>query len=147
MRRSLGGARALIGVGLLLALAWLLAGGAPLALASPAVVADSTPAAGTPEIGTPATTPTILPAPTVVTLPADSVAPLGPPVGPFVQSATLTCGAALVALVITIVSLMMLLRGGYGPFLRALVRGSRGGEDAGADGGRRRRGGRRAGRG
>ena len=146
MRRSLCGVRALIRVGLLLALAWLLSGGAPLAQASPVVAADSTPVAGTPEIGTPATTPTILPAPTAVTLPADSVTPMGPPVGPFVQSATLTCGAALVALVIAVVSLMMLLRGGYGPFLRALVRGSSGGDGAGGNGGRRR-GGRRAGRG
>ncbi|HEX8730898.1 MAG TPA: hypothetical protein VF725_02455 [Ktedonobacterales bacterium] len=147
MRRSLRGARARLAVALLLALAWLLAGGA-VALAAPALASDPTPVAGTPEIGTPATTPTILPAPTDVTLPADNVAPAGPPIGPFVQSATLTCGAALVALVVTVVSMMLLLRRGYGPFLRALVRGSSGDDEAGsgrAAGGRR--GGRRVGRG
>jgi hypothetical protein len=119
MRRRYCGARLLVGVGLLLALAWLLAPGARVALAAPALTA-----AVTPVIGTPATTPTILPAPTTVALPADSIAPAGPPVAAFAESATLTCGAALVALVITVVSLLLLLRSGYGPFLRVLLRGS-----------------------
>ena len=143
MRRRLRGVLVLVGVGLLLVLAWLLAPGHHVALAAPAPALAAT---ATPAIGTPATTPTILPAPTVVALPADSIAPTGPPVAAFAQSATLTCGFALVALVITVVSLMLLLRSGYGPFLRVLLRGS-GGDgsmDASDD---TRRGRRRAGRG
>lgn len=141
MRRRLGGARVLVGVGMLLALAWLLAPGARVALAAPTLAASATPA-----VGTPATTPTILPAPTAVTLPADSIAPAGPPFAAFVQSATLTCGFALVALVITVVSLMMLLRSGYGPFLRLLLRGS-GDDDTPDMSAETRRGRRRADRG
>lgn len=141
MRRRLGGARVLVGVGMLLALAWLLASGARVAVAAPALAATATPA-----IGTPATTPTILPAPTAVALPADSIAPVGPPVAAFAQSATLTCGFALVALVITVVSLMLLLRSGYGPFLRVLLRGS-GGDEPAYTSDDTRRGRRRAGRG
>lgn len=121
MKRGIRGAFVLIGAGLLLIVAWLLVGGAASALAAPAASALADPAVAA--TGTPAATPTILPTPTAVVFPKDTIAPIGPSMVGFVISATLTCGATVIAVIIAAFSLTALLRGGYGPFLRTLVYG------------------------
>ncbi len=119
MKRGIGGVRGLsmlLGAGLLLAVAWLLAGGAVAALAAPAAATAATTA-------TPGVTPTIFPTPTAIVFPKDTIAPAGPSMVGFVISATLTCFATVIAVIVAAVSLTLLLRGGYGPFLRTLVYG------------------------
>lgn len=118
MKPGIRRASVLVGAGLLLMLAWLLLGGVGAAVAAPAAPAAAT--------GTPTTAPTVLPTPTSIVVPQDTVAPAGPQMTSFVLAATLTCGATVVALIIAAVSLMLLMRGGYGPFLRTLVYGPQG---------------------
>lgn len=114
MKLGIRDASILAAAGLLLVLAWLLAGGSGAALAAAPAAAAT---------GTPTASPTILPTPTSIVLPKDSISPAGPQMIGFVIAATLTCGATVVAVIVAAFSLMALLRGGYGPFLRTLVYG------------------------
>src|SRR5258708_2330405 len=47
---------------------------------------------------------------------------------------TMSCVVALLGLIVAVVSIRILVRGGYGPFLRALLRGKRAGRKRGAKG-------------
>jgi hypothetical protein len=106
---------------LLIALASLIAllvGGAPV-LAAAAVAADDTP--------TPLGSPTPAAVPTISAGTAGSIAAAAPTVTGATIALGLTCVTAVIGLIIASVTLRALLRGGYGPFLRALVFGSKAG--------------------
>lgn len=110
------------------ALIALLAGAAP-ALAAAGVAADDTP--------TPLGSPTPAAVPTISAGSAGSIAAAAPTVTGATIALGLTCVTAVIGLIIAVVTLRALLRGGYGPFLRAMVFGSkaRGGASAHLDDG------------
>jgi hypothetical protein len=107
---------------LLIALASLIAllvGGAAPVLAAAAAAADDTP--------TPLGSPTPAAVPTISAGTAGSIAPAAPTVTGATIALGLTCVTAVIGLIIAVVTLRALLRGGYGPFLRALIFGSKAG--------------------
>ncbi len=118
----------LCAVVLLLALAPLMmsiaTSGTTTVYAAPVVAADDTPT------GTPADTPTPLPASNVssssTSSSSGSIAPATPSMVGIIIATVLTCIMGVAGLVITYMTLTRLLRGGYGPFLRAMVFGSKG---------------------
>jgi hypothetical protein len=97
----------------------LLVGGAAPVLAAAAAAADDTP--------TPLGSPTPAAVPTISAGTAGSIAPAAPTVTGATIALGLTCVTAVIGLIIAVVTLRALLRGGYGPFLRALVFGSKAG--------------------
>lgn len=121
MKRSIpptvmrAGAALLLALGAIISMSLLLASGAASALAAPAIVADSTPA----------DTPTPFAVPTISAGAAASVTAAAPTTTGITIAAGLTCITTIIGLVIAIITLRSLLRGGYGPFLRALVFGSK----------------------
>ena len=110
------------------ALIALLASAAP-ALAAAGVAADDTP--------TPLGSPTPAAVPTISAGSAGSIAATAPTVTGATIALGLTCVTAIIGLIIAIATLRALLHGGYGPFLRAMVFGSkaRGGPPAHLDDG------------
>lgn len=114
---------------LLLALAPLMVSivttGATTAYAAPMVAADDTPTS------TPADTPTPIPASNITTNSSsgssNQIVAAAPSMTGIIIATTLTCIMGVAGLVITYMTLTRLLRGGYGPFLRAMVFGSKGG--------------------
>lgn len=110
------------------ALAALLAGAAPV-LAAAGVAADDTP--------TPLGSPTPAAVPTISAGSAGSVAAAAPTITGATIALGLTCVTAVIGLIIAVATLRALLHGGYGPFLRAMVFGSkaRGGASAPLDDG------------
>ncbi len=99
----------------LASLSWLLAGHVAAAFAAPVVTAD----------GTPATATTPIAVPTIAAGSATSIAPAAPTLTGVTIATGLTCVTAIVGLLIAIITLRILLRGGYGPFLRALLFGTK----------------------
>lgn len=95
----------------------LLASGAAPALAAAGVAADDTP--------TPLGSPTPAAVPTISAGTAGSIAPAAPTVTGATIALGLTCVTAVIGLIIAAVTLSALLRGGYGPFLRAMLFGSK----------------------
>lgn len=118
----------LCAVVLMLALAPLMlsiaTSGTTTVYAAPMVAADDTPT------GTPADTPTPLPASNITSnstsSPSGPIAPATPSMIGIIIATTLTCITGIAGLVIAYMTLTRLLRGGYGPFLRAMVFGSKG---------------------
>ncbi len=112
----------------LLALAPLMvsigANGATTVYAAPVVAADDTPTS------TPADTPTPIPASNITTNTtsgsSNQIVAATPSMTGIIIATTLTCIMGIAGLVITYMTLTRLLRGGYGPFLRAMVFGSKG---------------------
>lgn len=100
-----------------ISLAALLASGGASALAAAGVAADAT--------GTPAGSPTPAAVPTISAGSAGSIAPAAPALTGATIAVGLTCVTTVIGLIIAVVTLSALLRGGYGPFLRAMVFGSK----------------------
>src|SRR5487761_1914413 len=97
-------------VGWLVTLVWLAFRGAGPALAAPALPAD---------------TPTPFTVPTISAGSSGVVTPAAPPTAGVTLAYTLTCVTTIIGLIITVVTLAIMLRGGYGPFLRALFFGGK----------------------
>ena len=119
MTAVLAGAALLLALFAFVALAWSLAGGAGLALAAPSIAADGTPS------GTPVDTPTPFTASSITAGSSNAIAPAAPSTGGIAIAVTLTCATTIIGLIIAVVTLTILLRGGYGPFLRAMIFGSK----------------------
>lgn len=102
----------------------IVATGATTVYAAPMVAADDTPTS------TPADTPTPIPASNITTNSpsgsSDQIVAATPSMTGIIIATTLTCIMGIAGLVITYMTLTRLLRGGYGPFLRAMVFGSKG---------------------
>src|SRR5487761_2283657 len=97
-------------VGWLVTLVWLAFRGAGPALAAPALPAD---------------TPTPFTVPTISAGSSGVVTPAAPPTAGVTLAYTLTCVTTIIGLIITVVTLAIMLRGGYGPVLRALFFGGK----------------------
>lgn len=100
-----------------LSFATLLTGSVAPALAAAGVAADAT--------GTPAGSPTPAAVPTISAGSAGSITPAAPTLTGATIALGLTCVTAVIGLIIAVATLSALLRGGYGPFLRAMVFGSK----------------------
>lgn len=95
----------------------LLTHGVAPALAATGVAADTT--------STPAGSPTPAAVATISAGSAGSIAPAAPTLTSATIAVGLTCVTAVIGLIIAVVTLSALLRGGYGPFLRAMMFGSK----------------------
>src|SRR5487761_2764823 len=73
----------------------------------------------------PADTPTPFTVPTISAGSSGVVTPAAPPTAGVTLAYTLTCVTTIIGLIITVVTLAIMLRGGYGPFLRALFFGGK----------------------
>jgi hypothetical protein len=126
MKRSIRLAVVLCAIVLLLALiplTWSLIHSALPVDAAAAVAADDTPTAAA--TITPVGTPTPLAVPTISAGSTAITAPAAPTLTGVTVATALTCVTTIIGLVIAIVTLNILLRGGYGPFLRALIFGGK----------------------
>ena len=119
MTATLSGAALLLALISFVALTWFVVGGSGLALAAPAIAADGTPS------GTPVDTPTPFTASSISAGASSAIAPAAPSTGSITIAATLTCVTTIIGLIIAVVTLTILLRGGYGPFLRAMLFGAK----------------------
>lgn len=137
MKRSVRLTAAMWGAALLLiviALASLIGalvnGSTPSVTAAALVPADAT--------TTPIGSPTPAAVPTISAGSAGSISPAAPPLAGATIATALTCVTTVIGLILAVVTLTILLRGGYGPFLRALIFGGKKGKqdaDGSADGG------------
>ncbi|HEY7849380.1 MAG TPA: hypothetical protein VIC27_04905 [Ktedonobacterales bacterium] len=130
MKRSVRLTATLWGAALLLiftfvALAVALATGVAPVFAAAAIAAGAT-ATSTPI--TPVGTPTPAAVPTISAGTAGSIAPAAPTLTGATIATSLTCVTTIIGLLIAVITLGILLRGGYGPFLRALVFGGKKGK-------------------
>ena len=122
---TLWGAALLLSLVALASLVGILVGGvAPVFAASyvAAVAADATTTI------TPVDTPTLAAVPTISAGSTGSIAPAAPALTGATIATALTCVTTLIGLVIAIITLSILLRGGYGPFLRAMIFGAKRGK-------------------
>lgn len=131
----------------LLAVSWpLWSGHGAVALAATMSAADGTPQPSPSATLAPVATPAPIPAPTIGPGSAGQIAPLTPSTGMVGLMVAFGCIGGVVGLVIAVIILVVLMRRGYGPFLRSLLLGKRAGanrkanRNAGSGDGRDERG-------
>ncbi len=124
---TLWGAALLLSLVALASLVGILVGGIAPAFAASAVAAVAADATAT---ITPTGSPTPAAVPTISAGSAGSIAPAAPALTGATIATALTCVTTLIGLVIAVITLSILLRGGYGPFLRAMIFGGKRGKGA-----------------
>ncbi|HZC05965.1 MAG TPA: hypothetical protein VE338_10015 [Ktedonobacterales bacterium] len=97
----------------------LVSGSATIAAASAMAPADATASV------IPSGSPTPVAVPTISAGTSGLIAPAAPALAGATIATTLTCVTTIIGLLIAVVTLTNLLRGGYGPFLRALIFGGK----------------------
>jgi hypothetical protein len=127
---TLWGAALLLSLLALASLVGMLVGGVAPVFAASAVAAVAADATAT---ITPTGSPTPAAVPTISAGSAGSIAPAAPALTGATIATALTCVTTLIGLVIAIITLSILLRGGYGPFLRAMIFGAKRGKGAEAN--------------